>query len=66
MLYRRKKLSVKIRCTLLAPIVLVELVVKARYIHAVIVLPYAAPRALDPGPLGCEVVFAADAVANIV
>lgn len=43
-----------------------KLVVKDRHVHAIVVLPYAAGRTLNPRPLGCEIVVAADAAADVV
>jgi hypothetical protein len=44
--------------------VITKLVVKDRNIHAIVVLPDSACRALDPRPLGC--VGVADAAADVV
>jgi hypothetical protein len=51
---------------LLTPIMLSELVVKGRNVHAFVVLPHFAGCALNPGSFGCEVVVAADATADFV
>jgi hypothetical protein len=51
---------------LITPIMLSELVVKDRNVHAFVVLPHFAGCALNPGSFGCEVVVAADAAADFV